>query len=142
MTADAPRRLGSPAGLIGVVVLVAGLSGLAACAAPASDDAADAEPDNWVVVTFGDTEHEFDTGAMDSLLSTEVRADDALQAAGAGWIDGNEVGDHQYDLYFAGSDREEMWALLEPVFAAAPIRWSRVELRDGLDDPAAIVVTP
>lgn len=122
--------------------MIAAVGVLTACAAPVSGAPAGAQPDHWVVVTFGDTEDRFDLDAMDSLLDTELAADEALQAAGAGWIDGNEIGEHQYDLYFAGTDREEMWAVLEPVFAAAPIRWSRVELRDGLDDPAAIVVTP
>lgn len=138
MAGDARRRRA----LVGVIALAVAVGGLAACARAASGGAARGEPDDWVVVTFGDTEHEFDRAAMDSLLSTELAADDALQAADAGWIDGNEVGDHQYELYFAGFDREEMWAVLEPIFASAPVQWSRVELRDGLEDPGATVVTP
>ena len=129
-------------GVVGAVAVIAALAGLTACAASAPDDQSVAEPDHWVVVTFSDAGDPLDLDAMDSLLETEVDADDALRAVGAGWIDGNEMGEHQYDLYFVGNDREEMWAVLEPIFASAPIKWSRVELRDGLEDPAPLVVVP
>ena len=108
----------------------------------APGDPSDAEPDHWVVVTFSDAGDRLSLDAMDSLLETEVDADDALRAAGAGWIDGNEMGENQYDLYFVGNDRNAMWAVLEPIFASAPIKWSRVELRDGLEDPAPLLVVP
>lgn len=129
-------------GVVGAIAVIAALAGLSACAASASGNQSGAEPDHWVVVTFSDAGDRLDLDAMDSLLETEMDADDALRAAGAGWIDGNEMGEHQYDLYFVGNDRDEMWAVLEPIFASAPIKWSRVELRDGLDDPAAVVVIP
>ncbi|WP_421742317.1 hypothetical protein [Cellulomonas sp.] len=125
-----------------MLAVIAAVGGLTACAVPAAGDPSGDEPDNWVVVSFADTAGQFDLDTMDSLLDTELAADEALQAAGAGGIDGNEIGEHQYDIYFVGTDREEMWSVLEPVFAAAPIMWSRVELHDGLDDPATIVVAP
>ena len=128
--------------VVGSVTVIVAVVGLTACAAPASGDPADAEPDHWVVVTFSDTGDRLDLDTMDSLLETELAADDALQAAEAGWIDGNEIGDKRYDLYFVGHDHDEMWAVLEPIFASAPIEWSRVELRDGLEDPAPVVVSP
>lgn len=43
------------------------------------------------------------------MLPIEVTADEALQDAGAGVIEGNEVGAGAYDLSFAGSDRQVMW---------------------------------
>lgn len=70
-----------------------------------------------MIVSFEDTADRFDLGIMDALLETELAADAALRASAAGWIDGNEIGDHQYDLYFVGTDPEVMWTVLEPVFA-------------------------
>lgn len=111
---------------------------------PASSptDAVSADPDHWVVVTFEDTADTFDLETMDDLLETELSADEALRSAGIGWIDGNEVGEHQYDLYFVGTDREEMWGILKPIFASAPIPWSRAELRAGSEDGVPIVIQP
>jgi len=116
---------------------------LAACVAPAKfNEMRAAEPTHWVVVKFADTEEEFNLAAMDALLEYELQADSALQSAGAGWIDGNEIGDHQYDLYFVGFDRTVMWDLIRPVFDSVPYAWSRVELRDDLDDLDPVVVVP
>ena len=96
--------------------------------------------DAWVVVMFEDREPEFDSNLMDQLLETELAADDALTEAGAGGIDGNEVGAHGYELYFVGDDAEAMWRALEPVFADAPVAWTRVELRNGLEDASPRVL--
>ena len=100
------------------------------------------EPDAWVVVTFADTNDRFDLGVFGAMIGYEVAADAALQAAGVGWIDGNEIGDYQYDLYFSGTDSAAMWEVLEPVFADAPLHWTSVELRDGLDDKNPRIITP
>lgn len=119
-----------------VLAAVAVVGVVASCAAaPVATD-----PGDWVVVTFDGTDQEFDAGVMDALLETEVAADEALQSADAGWIDGNEIGNHQYDIYFAGYDREAMWRVLEPIFEEAPMAWTRVELRAGLEDPAPRVL--
>ena len=99
------------------------------------------ETDAWVVVMFEDRPAEFDGNLMDALLETELKADQALADANAGWIDGNDVGAHSYDLYFVGSDVDSMWSALEQVFKAAPVHWTRVELRNGLEDPAPRVIT-
>jgi len=99
------------------------------------------ERDDWVVITYADTQDRFDGNVMDALLDTELAADDALQASGAGFIEGNEIGEHQYDVFFVGSDREAMWRILEPVLATAPIEWTRVELRDGLEGGSPRVIT-
>ncbi len=77
------------------------------------------------MVTFGGTADQFDLEVFDALLGTENAADEALKGAGAGWIDGNQIGDHQYDVYFAN----------------APADWTRIELRDGLNDVDATVFT-
>lgn len=108
-------------------------------------DAAASAPvsvEDRVIVRFEDRPAEFDPSAMDLLLDTELKADDALTAAGAGWIDGNDVGAYEYELYFVGDDADVMWKILEPVFADAPIPWTHVELHHGRDDPSPRVLTP
>lgn len=117
---------------------------LAACSSsePAFSESQVAPPgDDWVVVVFDDTDLEFDLGIMDALLETELAADDALTEAGVGMIDGNEVGDHSYELYFVGGEGEAMWRVLEPVFEDAPVPWTRVEIRSGLEDETPRVLT-
>ncbi|MDN4474213.1 hypothetical protein [Demequina zhanjiangensis] len=122
-------------------VLVVGLMA-GGCAAPTADPVqmVAADPDEWVVVMFEDTDDQFDSGLMDALLDTEMAADAALAEAGAGWIDGNDVGDYSYELYFVGDDATEMWLLLDPIFADAPVAWTRVELRESLEDPSPEVL--
>lgn len=76
------------------------------------------------------------------LLDTERAAERALRKSGVGVIDGNEVGQGIYELYFVGHDGEEMWRVLGPVLASAPLQWSRVELRRGLRDEDPQVLVP
>lgn len=97
--------------------------------------------DAWVVVTFEDRDVDFDLSLMDAMLETELAADEALATADAGWIDGNDVGAGEYALYFVGADAERMWEILEPVFEEAPVMWTRVELRDGYEDPSPRTIT-
>lgn len=54
--------------------------------------------DAWVVV-FYDADSNSAIEYMTALEATEYRADDALQAAGVGFIDGNEFGEDGYELY-------------------------------------------
>lgn len=96
--------------------------------------------EDWVVVIF-DTAQTMSLDLMDAMLPLELEADEALAADGTGWIDGNEIGAHGYELYFAGEDRHAIWAVLEPIFAKATHSWSRVELRQGLEDPNPTVFT-
>lgn len=138
-----------------VVVMLASAGLLVACAAhPASPglngqgavgevdlDASSAAADAWVVVSFEDRDDQFDQNLMDALFDTEMAADQALAEADAGWIDGNDVGDHGYELYFVGEDPKEIWAAIQPVFASAPVPWTRVELRQGFEDPSPLVLT-
>lgn len=123
---------------LAVVVLV----GLAGCATAEPEFAVMAGGDDWVVVSFADDAETMPVGAMDLLLDTEMAADEALADAGAGFIDGNEIGDGSYDLYFVGDDSAEMWRVLEPVFAEAPVPWTSVQLLDGLEDPDPTVLQP
>lgn len=122
-----------------MVTLLAGnvVSLISCAAAPATVEAGEVseETSGWVVVVYEDRPSELDGDLMEALLETELAADRALTDTNAGWIDGNEVGDSSYALYFVGEDPERMWNVLEPVFAEAPVAWTRVELRNGLEDP-------
>ncbi|MFL0564306.1 hypothetical protein ACH0CG_00985 [Microbacterium sp. 179-I 1D1 NHS] len=96
---------------------------------------------DWVIVSFEVPEGEFDVDLMNALFETELAADQALLDAGVGQIDGNGAGLGGYDVFFYGDDADEMWRVLEPVFAEAPIPWTRVELSDGSDDASPEVLT-
>lgn len=100
-----------------------------------------ADGDAWVTVSFEAREDEFDIDLMDALFETELAADEALVDAGVGQIDGNGAGAGGYDVFFVGADADEMWRVLEPVFAEAPVPWTRVELSDGFDDASPEVLT-
>lgn len=106
-----------------------------------AEEAAAPASDAWVVVKFEERGVDFDLSLMESMLETELAADEALAAADAGWIDGNDVGAGEYVLYFVGVDAERMWEVLEPVFDDAPVMWTRVELRNGLEDPSPRTIT-
>lgn len=99
------------------------------------------ESEDWVIVFFDFGADDTELDVVDALLATEIAADSALVEQSLGWIDGNEVGQGSYDLYFNGNDHEEMWAVLEPILATAPMKWTRVELRDSLEGPATVELT-
>lgn len=124
------------------LVLVGVTTGCTTTATANTETPAEPDPDDdWVVLTFAETDQQFDVDVMDALLEYELAADDALAAAGAGGIDGNDVGDYQYTVYFVGADRDVIWRLLEPIFADAPIPWTRVELREEFEDESPDVIT-
>lgn len=75
----------------------------------------------------------------EALLDTALAADAALGDYGA--VSGNEDDDGEYRIYFVGVDRHRMWQILEPVFAEAPLKWSRVELFADLgEDPDEVIL--
>jgi hypothetical protein len=100
------------------------------------------ENEQWVVVTFGGAEEPMPSGWMEALLPVEMAAVEALEESDLGTIDGNDIGQHEYQLYFVGSDAAAMWHVLAPVFEGAPVAWARVELRNGLEDPAPSILMP
>ena len=100
------------------------------------------EETDWVVLTFSGAEDAFPVGWMDALLPLEEAAIDALAESGTGDIDGNEIGEHGYELYFVGEDRHAVWATIEPIFRDSPVPWSKVELRSSLEDSDPIVLLP
>ena len=97
-----------------------------------------ASADDWVIVHFESNPEYTVDEAFQELESTEYIADDALQDEGLGQIDGNEIGQDSYDIYFVGFDRDPMWEALAPIFADASLQWTSVELYDGLEDPDPI----
>jgi hypothetical protein len=97
--------------------------------------------EEWVIVSFQGSEEEMPGNWLNALLPTEMAAIEALESADIGTIDGNDIGDHEYQLYFVGDDRHAVWEVLAPIFAEAPVAWSRVELRRNFEDPNPDVIT-
>ncbi|SIT78756.1 hypothetical protein SAMN05880545_1927 [Microbacterium sp. RU33B] len=84
--------------------------------------------EDLVLVVFAlDTEFG-DDSTLEQMWAVEDRAAAALETSGSGYIDGNEIGASEYALYFYGTDREDVWQVLEPIMRDAPIPLSRVEL--------------
>jgi hypothetical protein len=82
----------------------------------------------WVVVVF-ELESEFGSPwLLTNMWPTEEAAIVALEEAGLGTIDGNEIGDSTYALYFYGDDSEAMWREIEPIMRDAPVPVAYVEL--------------
>lgn len=91
---------------------------------------------------FENRTDEFDGNLMDALLDSEMRADEALAQADAGRIDGNDVGAYGYEQYFVGDDADSMWETLETAFRDAPVPWTQVEARNGLEDTSPTLILP
>lgn len=81
-----------------------------------------------VLVVFALREEFGPENLLDIMWPLEERAMTAIESAGLGYLDGNEVGDSEYSLYFFGDDREAMWKVLEPIMTTAPYPLARVEL--------------
>lgn len=123
-----------------MLVVLAGTTLVLGCSSPdGQSPERPREPNAWVVVSYDAKRSD---PAMVGLLDTELAADRALRKSGAGVIDGNEAGQGVYELYFVGRDGDEMWRILRPVLARAPMPWSRVELRMGLRDRDPEVLSP
>ena len=81
-----------------------------------------------------------DEDLLDIMWPTEERAIAALEPSGVGSIEGNSIGGSEYELYFYGDDRHEVWRLIEPIMRDAPVPVSRVELATSIDDAAPEVI--
>ena len=97
-----------------------------------------AAPDNgvdsqWVVVTYADDET-MPISIMDALKDTELEASAALDRTGVGFMDGNDIGDGEYQLYFGGQDREAVWRIVQPILDRAPVKWDKATLSTSNDD--------
>jgi hypothetical protein len=73
-----------------------------------------------------------DAGAfMDSTLDFEIAADELLRSSDLGYLDGNEIGQAEYSLYFYGPDSTSMWELIEPLTDEFKVRPTRAYLSDS-----------
>jgi hypothetical protein len=126
------------AALVGLAVLTGALSGCLSALIP--DAASTDEWDEFVTVTFA-LESEFgDDELLEQMWPIEEQAIEALESAGLGTIDGDDVGGHEYSLWFYGADREAMWDVLEPIMRTAPLPLSRVALWPAGDDTEPEVI--
>ena len=77
------------------------------------------------------------------VFELEDRLIEAIEGAGAGEFDGNEVGGDECVLFMYGPDADALYAAVEPVLRASPMCSSaRVSLRYGpADDSEAREVT-
>lgn len=145
MKVDRPytRRMASSRGVRGsaaaaaVLGLSLGLSGCLYSAIPAavpgasaswSADDADLSTEDLVVVVFALDSEFGGEDLLDAMWPVEEEALAAIEDAGLGYLDGNDVGAGEYSLYFYGDDRARMWELLEPIMRTAPVPLARVEL--------------
>jgi hypothetical protein len=77
---------------------------------------------------------DYAAGSLDALYELEEQLDAAINAAGVGEFDGNEIAVDLSDgsLYMYGPDAEALFAAVRPVLAAAEcLRNTRVTLRFG-----------
>lgn len=143
-TQPVPNRKMSPRrvflALLAVAVVVVGGTAVGLLKGVAVGDGGPTVGDDWVVVTYSGAS-ESSTGLMDALEGSEREADQALQRAEAGAIEGNDVGDNEYQLYFVGADRDAMWGIVQPILERAPVKWDRVRLMHGVEDPNPRVIT-
>jgi hypothetical protein len=72
--------------------------------------------------------------SLDALFAIEEQLESAIDAAGVGEFDGNEIAVDLSDgsLYMYGPDAEALFAVVRPILAAAKcLRNTRVALRFG-----------
>ncbi len=72
--------------------------------------------------------------SLDALLAIEEQLESAINAAGVGEFDGNEIAVDLSDgsLYMYGPDAEALFAVVRPILAGAEcLRNTRVRLRFG-----------
>ena len=85
--------------------------------------------DHAVIVRF-----DYAADSLDALLAIEEQLEAAINAAGVGEFDGNEMAVDLSDgsLYMYGPDAETLFAVVRPILAAAEcLRNTRITLRFG-----------
>lgn len=67
----------------------------------------------------------------------ERTLDSALESAGAGEVDGHEIGNAEGVIWMYGPDADQLFAAIEPMLAQCPLPVKHALLRHGdVDDPA------
>jgi hypothetical protein len=77
---------------------------------------------------------DYEADSLDALFSVEEQLETAINAAGVGEFDGNEIAVDLSDgsLYMYGPDAEALFAVVRPILARAGcLRNTRVTLRFG-----------
>lgn len=59
-----------------------------------------------------------DDAGLDSIEDPLI---EAIENAGVGEFDGNEIGPEEAVLYMYGPDGDALWAIIEPILRAAPL---------------------
>ena len=71
----------------------------------------------------------------DALTKLEDQLKAAVEGAGVGEFDGNEVGQTDIVLFMYGADGERMFEAVEPILRASPLcKGARVQVRPGGPD--------
>lgn len=55
----------------------------------------------------------------DLVMDLEEKIEDALAESGAGELDGNDVGQGEYNIYMYGPDADRVWEVAEPVISGS-----------------------
>lgn len=101
------------------------------------------DTDQMVIVVFVAKDDSQLLQIFNALGPVEEDADNALEASGVGYIDGNDVGAGEYESVFMGSDAHQVWALIKPIYDRAAFAWSRVELYKSADgEPTEVIPHP
>lgn len=77
--------------------------------------------DHAVIVHLRLSDAQFGSDAdRDALYALEEQIEAAIEKAGAGEFDGNEVGQGEWVLYAYGPDADRLWQAVEPALRASP----------------------
>ena len=88
-------------------------------AKPAPAPAETGDQDHLLLIHLALSDGQFGTEQERELLfELESRIEHAIESAGAGELDGNEVGGGEFAIYVYGPDADRMFALAEPVLQA------------------------
>jgi hypothetical protein len=86
-------------------------------------------------IDLGDDEYGSEP-QRETVFALEDELEQAIAAAGAGELDGNEFGGGEVVLYMYGPDKDRLWAAIEPVIRGFPMRPAFALVRAGGPDVA------
>lgn len=111
---------------------------------PTSTKIGNDQPDleGRVVVRFTNSTQQFPLDWVDALAPTETAASAAVERALLGSLEGSEIGDHEYQLSFVGTNGRAIWSEIKGIFDRAPVHWSQVRIEPGPSDQPDEVIEP
>jgi hypothetical protein len=97
-------------------------------------------PEHAVLITYALSGDRFgEESEREAIRALKKRLAEAIEAADAGELDGNEFGGGKVVLYAYGLDANRLFTAMEPQLRAFPARPAHAVLRFGeADDPAAV----